>query len=486
MTITLLNLIGLLPILITSVTIVAVMLSVAVRRHHWWNSTLTLVGLNVALFSIYFVFRAGAQSITPLLVVDSYACFYMALILVATLACATVSYAYLEGYPGHREEFYMLLMLAALGGLVMVCSRHMASFFIGLELLSIPVYGLVSYTLSRTRSLEGGIKYLVLSAAASACILFGMALLYAQLGTLSFVGLGAGFSSDSVRDPILLVGSAMIIIGIGFKLSLVPFHLWTPDVYQGAPAPVGAFLATASKVAVFAAFMRIYIESPALHDVLIEEILTVIAIISIVVGNLLALTQTNLKRLLGYSSIAHFGYLLVPLIVNNTVSIEAAGVYLVTYVITTLVAFGVVTLVSSPYQYEDADALFEYRGLFWKRPYLTAALTVVMLSLAGIPMTAGFIGKFYVIALGVDAQNWPLVAAVVFGSAVGIYYYLRVMVIMYLNEPGARRHEIANDWGQHIGGIMVMVMATLILLFGVYPQPLMKCINTITQISGIQ
>lgn len=486
MTLTVSNLAGLLPIILTSFTALAVMLSVAVRRHHWINSTLTLIGLNLALASVVIAFNAGAQSITPLLVVDQYACFYMALILVATLACSTVSYAYLEGYPGHREEFYMLLVLAALGGLVMVCSRHMASFFIGLELLSVPVYGLASYTLSRTRSLEGGIKYLVLSAAASAFILFGMALLYAQLGTLSFVGLGAGFSSDSVRDPILLVGSAMILIGVGFKLSLVPFHLWTPDVYQGAPAPVGAFLATASKVAVFAAFMRIYIESPALHDVLIQKVLTVVAILSIVIGNLLALTQTNLKRLLGYSSIAHFGYLLVPVIVNNVVSIEAVGVYLVTYVITTLVAFGVVTLVSSPYQYEDADGLFEYRGLFWKRPYLTAALTVAMLSLAGIPMTAGFIGKFYVLAMGVDAAAWPLVAAVVFGSAVGIYYYLRVMVIMYLNEPGARRREIANNWGQQIGGIMVMVMAGLVLLVGVYPQPLMHFINSISQMAGIQ
>lgn len=486
MNITPLNLIGLLPLLITSATVIAVMLSVSIRRHHWWNSTITLIGLNLALVSVYFAYNAGVQSITPLLVVDGYACFYMALILIATLATATVSYAYLEGYPGHREEFYMLLILAALGGLVMVCSRHMASFFIGLELLSIPVYGLVSYTLSRTRALEGGIKYLVLSAAASAFILFGMALLYSQLGTLSFVGLGADFVGTGLHNPILPVATAMILIGVGFKLSLAPFHLWTPDVYQGAPAPVGTFLATASKVAVFAAFMRIFAEAPIMSDVLIQKILVVIAIASIVVGNLLALTQSNLKRLLGYSSIAHFGYLLVPFIVNNTVSVEAAGVYLVTYVVTTLVAFGVITLVSSPYQYEDADALFEYRGLFWKRPFLTAALTVAMLSLAGIPMTAGFIGKFYVIALGVDAQNWPLVAAVVFGSAVGIYYYLRVMVIMYLNEPGARRHEIANDWGQHIGGIMVMVMATFILMMGVFPQPMMAFVNAVKLTTGIQ
>jgi NADH-quinone oxidoreductase subunit N len=468
---------ALLPLIITSTSAVLVMLSIALRRQHSWNSTLTIIGLNLALYGVWLAYQVAPVGVTPLFVVDKFACFYMALTLVATLACATLAYAYLEGYPGHREEFYLLLILAAAGGLVLACSRHMASFFIGLELLSVPVYGMISYTLRRSRSLEGGIKYMVLSAVASAFILFGMALLYSKLGTLSFMGLGAGFASDAMRSPLLLAGGALILIGVGFKLSLVPFHLWTPDVYQGAPAPVGAFLATASKLAMLAAFLRFYLLAPALHDVLLNEVLTVIAIASIIVGNLLALTQTNIKRLLGYSSIAHFGYLLVLVIARDAIKVEAVGVYLVTYVITTLAAFGVVTLVSSPYQSgKDAEAIFEFRGLFWKRPYLTAVMTVAMLSLAGIPATAGFIGKFYVIAVGVDSKLWPLVAAVVLGSAMGLYYYLRVMVIMYLNEPGARDHE-AGDWAQHLGGLMVAGMAILTLLFGVYPQPMIAWVT---------
>src|SRR5690606_34258368 len=234
-----------------------------------------------------------------------------------------------------------------------------------------------------------------------------------------------GASLASAEGSLLVeVGTGMMLIGLAFKLSLVPFHLWTPDVYEGAPAPVAAFLATASKVAVFAVLLRLYQVSPAAAGGWLNELLTLIAIASILFGNLLALLQNNLKRLLGYSSIAHFGYLLVALIASKGLAQEAIGVYLATYVLTSLGAFGVITLMSTPYSGRDADALYQYRGLFWRRPYLTAVLTVMMLSLAGIPLTAGFIGKFYVIAAGVQSQLWWLLGALILGSAIGVFYYL--------------------------------------------------------------
>jgi NADH-quinone oxidoreductase subunit N len=484
MTLTTPQWIALLPLLITSGTATLVMLSIAVRRHHAFNATVTVAGLNLALASVgYAAWRSydfGPQGITPLLIVDNYAYLYMAMIIGATLACATLAHAYMEGFAGNREELYLLLTLACTGGIVLVCSRHLAGLFIGLELLSVPVYGMVAYTFRQSRSLESGIKYMVLSAAASAFLLFGMALLYAQAGSLSFAGVGAALTGEAVRSPLVLAGVALMLTGLGFKLSLAPFHLWTPDVYEGAPAPVGAFLATASKVAVFAALLRFFYVSPAAREGLLFDVLTVIAIVSIAIGNLLALTQTNLKRLLGYSSIAHFGYILVAIVAHAPLSVEAVGVYLVTYQATTLGAFGVVALMSSPYQGQDADAIFDYRGLFWRRPYLTAVLTVMMLSLAGIPMTAGFIGKFYIVTVGVAAKLWWLLGAVVLGSAIGLYYYLRVMVTLYLPAPGMRRYDAPLHWGQQAGGYMVILLIGAVLLIGIFPQPALELVNRAT------
>lgn len=480
MTLTAESFIALLPILITSATAVLVMLSISVRRHHGWNATLTVIGLNLALLSIIYVARVIPQAVTPLLMVDGYSLLYMAIILVATLGCATLSHAYMRGYPGNREEMYLLLTLAATGGLVLACSRHMASLFIGLELLSVPVYAMVAYVFREKRSLEGGIKYMILSAVASAFLLFGMALLYAQFGKLGFAEIGIDMTGERAHGPLVFAGVALMLVGLGFKLSLAPFHLWTPDVYQGAPAPVGAFLATASKVAVFAVLLRFLAEAPAAHMGIIRDVLLAVAIASILIGNLLALSQANLKRLLGYSSIAHFGYVLVAIVAGTGITLEAVGVYLFAYVITTLGAFGVVALMSSPYHGHDADAISHYRGLFWRRPYLTGVLIAMMLSLAGIPATAGFIGKFYIITAGVDAGQWAALAAVVVGSAIGLYYYLRVLVTSCLPTPGMQQYDAELDWGQQTGGLMVLATTALVFLLGFFPQPFIELIRAAT------
>nr|WP_288453394.1 NADH-quinone oxidoreductase subunit NuoN [uncultured Pseudomonas sp.] len=480
------HLIALLPLLVTCATVVVVMLAIAWKRSHSMTFVLSVIGLNAALLSLLPTIGVTPLQVTPLMQIDTFACYYMALVLIATLACVTLTHAYLgeakvndgqtKGYPRNREEMYLLLLLSAAGGLVLVSTEHLAGLFIGLELLSVPTYGMIAYAYFNKRSLEAGIKYMVLSAAGSAFLLFGMALLYADAGSLSFAQIGASLA-DASGSQLVQIGIGMMLIGLAFKLSMVPFHLWTPDVYEGAPAPVAAFLATASKVAVFAVLLRLYQLSPATAGGWLNDLLTVIAIASILFGNLLALVQNNLKRLLGYSSIAHFGYLLVALIASKGLAVEAIGVYMATYVLTSLGAFGVITLMSTPYNGRDADALYEYRGLFWRRPYLTAVLTVMMLSLAGIPLTAGFIGKFYVIAAGVQAQLWWLIAALILGSAIAVFYYLRVMVTLFLNEPNLQRHDAPFNWGQRAGGIMLMLVAALAFVLGVYPQPLLDLVQ---------
>jgi NADH-quinone oxidoreductase subunit N len=475
---TLQNLFALLPVIICSGTAVLVMLAIAFKRSHFMNATVAVMGLNAALISVWWVSRTAAlpQAVTELFVVDSFACFYMALILVATLACITLAHAYMETHSGNREELYLLLTLSATGGLVMVCSRHMAGLFIGMEILTVPLFGLIAYSFKRSRSLEAGIKYLVLSAMSTAFMLFGIALLYAQTGSLSYVGIHSVLV-QSLQEPMLAwVGCAMIFVAFAFKLSFVPFHLWTPDVYEGAPAPVSAFLATASKVAVFAAFIRLLQDLPLMSFGPMHDVLAAIAGLSIIVGNLLALTQSNIKRMLGYSSIAHFGYLLIAVVSVHRLEQPIVAIYLVTYVITALAAFGVLVQVSSPYQGVDADNLQHYRGLFWKRPYLASVMTVAMLSMAGIPMTAGFIGKFHIVLIGVGGHLWWLLAALVVGSALGLYYYLRLMITMFLLEPGMRRFEAPLNWGHTTGGLMLLLAALMMILLGVYPEPLLKAV----------
>jgi len=480
MTFTLQNLIALLPLMIVGLTVVVVMLSIAWRRDHFLNATLTVIGLNVALLSLYYVGQVGPQDVTPLLRVDGYSMFYIGLVLLASLATSTFAYPWLAGYPDNREEFYLLVLIAALGGILLACSNHLASMFLGIELISLPLFGLIGYAYRQKRSLEASIKYMLLSAAASSFLLFGMALIYAQSGDLSFVALGKNLADGvMLHQPLLLAGLGMMIVGLGFKLSLVPFHLWTPDVYQGAPAPVSTFLATASKIAIFAVVMRLFLYAPVADSEAIRVVLGIIAFCSILVGNLMAISQSNIKRLLGYSSIAHLGYLLVALIAVQThqLSMETVGVYLAGYLFSSLGAFGVVSLMSSPYKGPDAESLFSYRGLFWHKPILSAVMTVMMLSLAGIPMTLGFIGKFYVIATGVTAHLWWLTGAVVVGSAIGLYYYLRVTVSLYLSAPDKLVRDTPNNWAFTAGGVVVLISAILVLILGIYPQPLITLVQ---------
>jgi len=343
--------------------------------------------------------------------------FFSALILFATLVTALLAKDYLNDREGENEEFYLLLMLSALGALILVSATHLASFLLGLELLGVALYALIAYPERGHLPLEAAVKYLVLSGAASAILLFGFALIYAALGTLSFAGIGGALANVVSSDTqlLILVGTALVFAGIGFKLSLVPFHMWTPDVYHGAPAPVTGFLATVSKGAIFAALLRLFADAQLYQYSSLMLGISLVAIASMLAGNLLALKQNNLKRLLAYSSIAHLGYLMIVLVVfssaqQTSLAVEASAFYLVAYIVTSLAAFALLSIISNA---GEADHLDDVQGLFWRQPLLAFLLTVAMLSLAGIPLTVGFIGKFYIFTAGINASLWGLLIALV-------------------------------------------------------------------------
>ncbi len=472
------DVLGLLPLLTVAATGLVVLLAVAVRRHHGGVAALTWIGLAGALASLAAASSVVPSQITALFILDGYGLFYMALLIGASLAVAALAYGYLEEREDNPEEFYILLLSATLGALVLVMSRHFAALFLGLELLSVSLYALIAYQGTEEGALEAGLKYLILAAASSAFLLFGMALIYAELGTLEFDRMALGLvAQDEARHVFVLTGLALIVVGIGFKLAVAPFHLWTPDVYQGAPAPVTAFVATVSKGSVVALLLRFFFQAGVYPYDSVVVAFGLIAVASMFVGNLLALWQDNVKRLLAYSSIAHLGYLLVALVAGGPRAVEAATFYLVAYMVTTLGAFGVVTVVSE--KDHDAEALEAYRGLFWRRPWLAVILTAALLSLAGIPLTAGFVGKFYVLAAGIESSLWLLVILLVINSAISVFYYLRLLVVIYSLLPEEEIRQVARTAPSfsRMGHLALAMLLVLLVWLGVYPTPLVHTIR---------
>ena len=464
------DLLALLPLLVLSGSAVAVMLVAAFWRRPAAVMSLSLLGLALSFIALPLAAAAVPRQVTPLLTIDAFALFYMGLVFAATFAVVVLAYAYYRRAAAPHEAIYVLLLLAALGSAVLVASSHFASFVLGLELLSVCLFALIAYPRETERPLEAGIKYLILAGVSTSFLLLGIALVYAELGSLEFGTIGALVADRATGDAFMLAGLALILVGVGFKLALAPFHMWTPDVYQGAPAPVAAFVATVSKGAMLALLLRLFVAAGGYRAPTIVLALTAVAIASILAGNLLALLQDNVKRILAYSSIAHLGYLLVAFLAAGALAVEAVSYYLVAYFIMMLGAFGVVGLLSPGGLQPDTENLDDYRGLFWRRPWVAGVFTAMLLSLAGIPLTMGFVAKFYVVTAGVGAHLWLLVVILVVGSAIGLVFYLRIIAAMCerVEESGAARLPAIS----RAGGWTLAVLTALLLWLGIAPAPL--------------
>jgi NADH-quinone oxidoreductase subunit N len=472
------EMLALLPLMTLSAVILMQMMAIAFSRNLKATVSISIFALLLTALAFIPVRSIMPINATPLLRLDGFAFYFSGLILFSAAAVTLLSYDYLKNRGERQDEFFMLLLLSTLGALILVSSTHFASFMLGLELLGVSLYTMMSYPHRGLFTLEAALKYLILSGVSSAFILFGAALIYAIQGTLEFSGLTT-LVLNSAEQLILLTGATMIFAGIMFKLSLAPFHMWTPDVYEGSPAPVTAFIATVSKGAIFALTLRLFASSNLIESIPLLTALSFVAIVSILGGNLLALRQDNVKRLLAYSSIAHLGYLLVVFIAagvggSEALAIEATCFFLFAYFLTTLGAFGVVSIVSIPDENKDAADISNYEGLFWRRPALAIMFTAMMLSLAGIPLTAGFIGKFYIFSAGVQSNLWLLLAVVIIGSGISIFYYLRIIFAMTKKTENEQRVEIpvAGGW------VMIVVTAAL-LVFGIYPTPVISLINSL-------
>ena len=459
-----------LPLLIVAATAIVAMIGIAIGRSHRATAAISVFGLALALVSLWPARESGAISLGPLLLIDSYALIYMGIVMAASLFVVLLSFPYLERRSEHKEEFYLLLLLATLGSMALAASTHMASFFLSLELLSISLYALIAYPRTEMPALEAGIKYLILAASSSAFLLFGLALIYVAQGNMEFARMSAALQQPT-GEFAYLAGIVLVMTGIGFKLAVVPFHLWTPDVYQGAPLPVTAFVATVSKGGVFAFLLR-WLSVGGASTFALPLTLTIVSIASMLVGNLLALRQTNIKRLLAYSSIAHMGYFLVAVIAGRGLGTTAATYYLAAYMATILGAFGCLLALSQTTR--ETETFDDVRGLFWRRPAIAGVFTAMILSLAGIPLTAGFLGKFYVLTAGASATAWTLIIVLIVSSTIGLVYYLRVIVAMFAEEAELR----AEPAGIGISpGIALGALTIALFVLGVYPGPLWNAIS---------
>jgi NADH-quinone oxidoreductase subunit N len=459
---------ALLPFIVLASASIIIILLIAFRASHTVIQVVGFLMMCMVVFAMWYVRDTLPRSINPLFIVDGIGALFTGLIIFSVLIVGLFSYVYFEEREESPKEYYILIFLSTLGAATLTISSHFISFFIGLEILSVSLYALIAYLRNRNNAVEAGVKYLVLAALTSAFLLFGMALIYMDTGSMQFAVIAERLSRSDHSPVLFFTGVAMMLVGIGFKLALVPFHLWAADVYQGAPAPVTSFIATVSKIGVFAVLVRF---SQAMHLQtygFAVIIFSGVAIVSMIFGNILALQQQNIKRLLAYSSIAHLGYLLVAFLPGNAAGIEAGIFYLFAYSITILAAFGIVTLLST--RQKDAEDLQLYRGLFWRSPFTALVLTVAMLSLAGIPLTAGFIGKFYVLTAGVQQQLWLPVIVLVVTSVIGLYYYLRIITTLFADATSETKKEKTLHPFFYAATQAVLIGLLLLLLgVGVYP-----------------
>lgn len=472
---------ALLPLMVLSAAPVVVLLAIAWRRDHKVARVLAMASLVLALFACWYGESEAPRQVTSLVLIDHFGLLYIVMTLVTTFVLFAMSKTYFSLRESHPEEYYVLLLLAAAGGCVMVVSTHFASFYLGLEILSVSLYGLVAYVRSDTRGTEASIKYLIMAAASAAFLLFGMALVYAELGTMSMTAL-AHATANQTANNVVLLGVAMMFVSIGFKLSIVPFHLWTADVYEGAPAPVTAFASTVSKISLVAVLVRYFsVDGAPVSESLITAI-ALAAAASMIVGNAMALVQSNLKRMLAFSSIAHMGYLSIAFISGGAATHETVAIYLIAYTTASLAAFGIIMcLTSHSPSGKEVERIADYKGLFWSDPLAASVLSISLLSMAGIPLTAGFLGKFYLLVAGASTNYWWLLVVLALTSTVGAYYYLRIIVLMASREGREAGSVIEPCLPCSTPRDVVLVALTAAtLLVGIYPAPVISFIQAMS------
>ncbi|HAK54322.1 MAG TPA: NADH-quinone oxidoreductase subunit N [Acidobacteria bacterium] len=448
-----------------------------VRQQRSLLGWLTFGVLSATLLALLPFSDANTVASRGLLAIDGFAFFFKVIFLLTALVTVLMSSSYIEVEQLRAGEYYFLILCATLGMMFMASGIDLITILIGLETMAVAFYILAGFLKPNRRSNEAAVKYFLLGAFSLGILLYGMSTLYGLSGTTNVRELATALASQE-RSALLIVGLVMVVAGIGFKVAAVPFHMWAPDVYEGAPTPVTAFLSVGSKAASFAMLLRLFMEGlPFLADVW-QPMFWVLAVVTMTVGNLAALTQSNIKRMLAYSSIAHAGYLLIGVVANSSRGVAAMMIYLLLYVFMQLGAFAVVVMLRR--QDVVGDELKDLSGLYFRYPTAACAMLFFMLSLGGIPPTAGFMGKFWLFSAAIESGFFWLAVIGVLNSAVSLYYYIRVVVFMWMKEEALGSPIVASP----SMAVALTVALAGVVVFGVYPRPLFELAQVSAQSLG--
>jgi len=415
------------------------------------------------------------RAFSGLYVLDAYGIFWKLLLIVASALVILMAKAYLKLEEIDLPEFYAFILLSLSGMMVMVSGADLLVIYLGLELMSLSLYVMAGFKRYELRPLEAAAKYFILGSFSSGILLYGISLLFGRTGSTTLAGVREGIAALPSGDPILLLAMSLLIVGFGFKVAAVPFHMWTPDVYEGSPTSVTAYMAVASKAASFAAFIRVFMEALGGLKEEWRMLLIVVCVATMILGNVVAIVQTNIKRMLAYSSIAHAGYALIGVVVADAFGMASVMLYLAIYAFMNLGAFTVVTMLRRGGL--EGDEIDDFTGLAKRNKWAALVMLLFMFSLAGIPPTGGFIAKFYVFMAAVGAHMPALAVLAVVFAAVSAYFYLRVVMVMYMREPG----ETAGTPGYDVrvvaspATIVVLLVAAIgVIILGVFPDQLVK------------
>ena len=436
---------------------------------------LSLIAFVAALWAAVNANMHQGPAFSGMLIVDGYATFFRGLVIVVGILSVFSAYQYLSREHANQGEYYALLLFSVVGQCVMVAANELIMIFIGLEISSIATYVLAGYLRDDRRNNESALKYFLLGSFATAFLLYGIAWIYGLTGHTNLEEIRAALISHTPAASPALIGTAaaLMFVGFAFKVSAVPFQIWAPDVYQGAPAPVTLFMSAGPKAAAFAVFVRVFTTALGPITPRWEPFVWSSALATMFVGNFAALMQTNVKRLLAYSSIAHAGYIMVAIAAANQLGIEAVMFYLAAYALMNIGAFAVVTHFSRRGEkYVDVDDL---AGLGWKQPVTAALFSIFLLSLIGVPLTGGFFGKFYIFKAALDANLVWLAVLGLLNSAVGAYYYLRIIVVMYFREPGEATATVQPLSAGVRTTLWISALGTLVL--GIIPSVLLDFVT---------
>ncbi len=462
-----------LPEIVLSVFGVAIMMFEALMRPQAKRTplgALALVGLALAFLANLWAGANYGPAFSNMILVDEYGTFFRGLVLVVGFLCILASFSYLERENAQTGEYYALILFSIVGQCVMVTASDLIMVFIGLEISSIATYILAGFLRDDRRNNESALKYFLLGSFATAFLLYGIAWIYGLTGSTNLEVIRSVLDQGSKSALLAGLAAALLFVGFAFKVSVVPFQMWAPDVYQGAAAPVSAFMSAGPKAAAFAIFFRVFMVSFRPMNTRWVWLVWGCALATMVVGNFAALLQTNVKRLLGYSSIAHAGYVLVALAASSQIGVSAAMFYLASYALMNIGAFAVVSHIAA--RHERNVQIDDLAGLGRREPVIAALLAVFVFSLIGVPLTGGFFGKFYVFQAALNSHLVWLTALGLINSAIAAYYYLKIIVAIYMREPGQQMEQLAPP----AMSLRVAIWASAIgvLVLGIFPGTLLS------------